>query len=310
MKPKSYLILLFCIVQNALLLAYEPLDPYLPVVYIHTNSVHEVEFPDLPVFYATESDFPFPSSSLLSFYSAASGGPLNEVEVDNNLLGITTGTEGAYMVDITYMDNGFPTILPINVIADNSMPTTGIIYMMPVELSRFELHATKDNVTIKWETASESNTDYFTIERSGDGRSFTEIGRRQAVGNSTAPSTYTFLDAPNINGNYYYRLVQSDRDGRTTYSQTKNVDFRGNKGPTHIPLKVRSNSIVANLPNSLSVSSFRITIADLLGRTASSQRISSSGGNMELDVSQLPSGSYVLVLDYDNQMLVGRFNKH
>ena len=50
------------------------------------------------------------------------------------------------------------------------------------------------NSNISFSTASETNNDYFTIERSGDGRSFESIGEIKGAGNSNQELSYEFVD--------------------------------------------------------------------------------------------------------------------
>lgn len=99
---------------------------------------------------------------------------------------------------------------------------------LPVELSRFDGIKYKYGNLILWETLSEVNNDYFTLERSIDAENFIEIGRVIGAGNSTTTLKYYFLDK-NINGkSYYYRLKQTDYDGRFKYSDlifiNRNID--------------------------------------------------------------------------------------
>jgi len=86
---------------------------------------------------------------------------------------------------------------------------------LPVVLLSFTA-ALVDNtqVALRWSTASESNNDYFTVERSVNGLSFEEVAEVPGAGNSSSREDYeTFDDAP-IEGLSYYRLKQTDYDGK------------------------------------------------------------------------------------------------
>lgn len=90
---------------------------------------------------------------------------------------------------------------------------------LPVELTSFACNKVSNGtVQLAWITASESNSDYFSIEKSDDGISFQSIGKKEASENSTTVVKYTFTDnAPNA-GKAYYRLKQVDLDGQSKYS--------------------------------------------------------------------------------------------
>jgi hypothetical protein len=88
-------------------------------------------------------------------------------------------------------------------------------FALPVDLVSFTATPNKSGNIISWETASESNTDYYLIERSLTGE-FTEkdiINVVPAVGNSTELLKYVRLDKEYSQGVNYYQLTQVDRDG-------------------------------------------------------------------------------------------------
>lgn len=65
---------------------------------------------------------------------------------------------------------------------------------LPVELISFVVKPLDQNVEIKWSAASETNNDYFTIERTGDGIFFEEVIRKPGAGNSNMILHYSAID--------------------------------------------------------------------------------------------------------------------
>ncbi len=96
---------------------------------------------------------------------------------------------------------------------------------LPVELLWFNAFAKDDKVIIEWTTASETNCDYFGIQRSVDGRTFTEIGRVKGAGNSNLLQHYRMIDENPWEDLSYYRLRQVDFDGKETFSNPVAVRF-------------------------------------------------------------------------------------
>ncbi|MET0464988.1 MAG: hypothetical protein ABW007_17625, partial [Chitinophagaceae bacterium] len=100
--------------------------------------------------------------------------------------------------------------------------------VLPVLLTNYTV--TPNNaggVRIDWTTAQEQDNKYFTIERSADGRTFTEIARVNGTNNATG-STYQYTDNAPLPGISYYRLSQTDLDGRKELFEVKQVNFNGN----------------------------------------------------------------------------------
>lgn len=85
--------------------------------------------------------------------------------------------------------------------------------VLPIELIDFSGRSDKVNVQLDWQTASEVNNAYFTIERSTDGEHFESIGTVSGMGNSHSTQTYVFTDTGAELGINYYRLSQTDHDG-------------------------------------------------------------------------------------------------
>ena len=95
---------------------------------------------------------------------------------------------------------------------------------LPVTLTSFTATLTGENVVqINWSTASERDNDYFTIERSPDGRSFTELIRVKGAGNSNNQLKYSCIDLHPFSGYSYYRVKQTDYNGKSETFKTVSV---------------------------------------------------------------------------------------
>ena len=99
---------------------------------------------------------------------------------------------------------------------------------LPIELVSFNATVTDDNeVQLEWETASEINNDFFTIERSKDANVWKEVLIIDGAGNSTDPLSYLVTDDYPYDGISYYRLKQTDFDGQFTYSDIQVISLSG-----------------------------------------------------------------------------------
>jgi parallel beta-helix repeat protein len=98
---------------------------------------------------------------------------------------------------------------------------------LSVELLYFNANEYDKEVQLSWSTSTETNNDYFIIERSLDGKSFEEVTREKGAGNSTHKNDYFSIDFSPYKGISYYRLKQVDYDGKYTYSHIQSVDMEG-----------------------------------------------------------------------------------
>ena len=97
--------------------------------------------------------------------------------------------------------------------------------ILPIELVYFNAHEFGGGVRFEWETASELNNDFFTIEFSIDAVEFAELTTIDGAGTTTEPQNYRYTDFSSHAGIIYYRLKQTDYDGNFSYSETVPVVF-------------------------------------------------------------------------------------
>ena len=96
---------------------------------------------------------------------------------------------------------------------------------MPVEF--IDINAVKDDehIDLNWATASETNNDYFTIERASDGINFLPLSIIKGSGNSNSLINYSYADNNPIEGVNYYRIKQTDFDGKYEYSIIMYIEY-------------------------------------------------------------------------------------
>ena len=97
---------------------------------------------------------------------------------------------------------------------------------MPIELIDFEATKTNENtVLLYWQTATEINNDYFTVEKSPDGLYFQELAQIKGSGNSHTKKNYKLIDNFPFEKQSYYRLKQTDFNGDFEYFNVVSVNF-------------------------------------------------------------------------------------
>lgn len=163
---------------------------------------------------------------------------------------------------------------------------SGVNMVLPVTVTSFE--ATRKNageVALTWKTAQETNSSHFEIERSFSGRNdFVKTGNsifsKAINGSSSNPLEYEMTDFNASSSDCYYRLVQKDRDGKSTVSGIRLV-----KGSNHAGLQVwpvpnngRFSVLLTN-----SVANCQLMVYDAMGRLYATHPL--SGGTAKaLDI--------------------------
>jgi hypothetical protein len=95
---------------------------------------------------------------------------------------------------------------------------------LPIELLSFDAKLKDDIVELTWTTASEINNDYFTIEKTKDGKTFEQVATIKGAGTSNEVINYFAIDENPYQYISYYRLKQTDFDGKYKYSDLVSVN--------------------------------------------------------------------------------------
>lgn len=178
---------------------------------------------------------------------------------------------------------------------------------LPIELLDFQAIVFKEQqVQLLWETKSETDNAYFTIERSADGALFEKLLQVPATGDRGA--FYEAFDPNPLKGRNHYRLKQTDIDGQYSYTAVVAVYF----DPTNIfslktfPTPVGGSeefTVQFALPYSSIVI---LELRDLQGKLVWDYQVDGKLGQNQLQVvlPELPGGFYYLRFEAGNEKVV------
>ena len=167
---------------------------------------------------------------------------------------------------------------------------------LPIELLYFNAEPDGEVVKCSWETASETNNEYFEVERSFDGNEFYSIGRVKGFGLGVSNNTinYSLIDPDLCDDIRYYRLKQIDFDGQFGYSET-------------IALTCKSKSTIELFPNPANSdltcrftqaenNDLNVSVHDIAGRIIQAEKIFGKKGvnQIHLNIDELSAGAYFL----------------
>jgi hypothetical protein len=165
--------------------------------------------------------------------------------------------------------------------------------VLPIELETFAAKYFNSDVKLDWSTATETNNAQFVIERSANGKDFSFLTSVQGSGTSYIQKTYSTIDESPLPGVSYYRLKQTDFNGRYSYSQIVSVEStpEGWLGRPHPNPATNEVNFTLNASREGTVS---IELLDVTGRLVLNEDRPVHQGNQSLSVSMstLAKGIY------------------
>jgi len=228
---------------------------------------------------------------------------------------IAQGQEGKWLsFDITFdkfapnLASGAKNIISQVVLAHVNSSSGGPIYLdnlyfyrpgvLPVKLTSFTAVAKANIVGLNWETATEVNNRGFGVEKSGDGRTWSELTFVNASPSNVNGAKYSAVDQAPIQGMNFYRLRQTDLDGKFSFSAVRQVNFNGMaEGISVYPNPSRGFVNVLVNPSSKKVN---YSITNITGRSLKSGILLTDGTVNRVNIQGLPAGVYMLQVTDEN----------
>jgi hypothetical protein len=207
--------------------------------------------------------------------------PSVTIDATSGMLSFTNSGAGSFTSKIIYTDN-----------SDGSYQvsdyTLNILSTLPVTWRSFTVAPRGNTAWLQWSTSSEQNTSDFNVQHSINGSNWTTISTTPAAGNSNSISNYNYLHADPVNGNNYYRIQQTDIDGKYSYSSVQNMK---------VTLSSKSfsviNTVVSNGVLQVEVkASSTLYLYNNDGKLIWQKRYNT--GSQNIDLGNMPKGVYFL----------------
>ena len=177
--------------------------------------------------------------------------------------------------------------------------TTGSV-PLPVQFLGFTASKKDNSALLNWAVENESAlTKEYEILRSVNGVDFKSVGTMKPKHNGNSGNTYSFTD-PNLSsirstGAIFYRIKQTDKDGKSVLSSIENVRL-DNKG---LAISVYPNPIKSYANVSLDLlqdTDVKISINDASGKQVQTipMQLFKGLNIKKINLSALPAGSYMM----------------
>lgn len=184
---------------------------------------------------------------------------------------------------------------------------SGINNPLPLELLYFDTRLESQKIHLQWVTAQELNTYRFDVEKSNNAIEFGKIGEVAAQGNSNASATYHFYDYAPSEGVNYYRLRMIDIDQNYDYSKVVSVYY--DKDMTFAIYPNPTRGAIHIYAPALSNTPVHAQIIDLTGKVLESRNLQYQNNSYDIDLLQLPAGTYFVKLRFNDVVLVEKIIK-
>lgn len=167
--------------------------------------------------------------------------------------------------------------------------------LLPVELIEWTGKIKDGRAQLNWKTGAEINLDRFEIEKSSDGKNFNTV--YTITPSVPGSKTYGWIDEA-FNSSAYYRLKMIDLDGSFEYSDLIYLQSSGedSNSPSILKNPVSDGQLsisISNTVNPITITLYSALGCQVLNAISSEKRI------IDLDVSALPSGYYLLKITGD-----------
>ena len=142
---------------------------------------------------------------------------------------------------------------------------------LPIELLMFDATCIDNNIIVNWTTASETNNQYFVVEKTDDPSLESHwkiVAISNGAGNSVSILNYSINDLND--GFNYYRLKQIDFDGKYAYSNIVYLNGCESNGSIKIYPTLSSGEIFINV-KSVKNDNLSIVVVDGIGQVIYNQ---------------------------------------
>lgn len=192
-----------------------------------------------------------------------------------------------------------------NAFAQIDLITIKVYYTqpLPIELLDFNAECLNGNAIISWSTATQSNNDYFTLEKSSNGVDYQKVDSVKGEGNSLIQNNYFVKDDKIFEQLTYYRLKQTDFGGNYTYSNVIALECNlANFDITIHPNPFTSQTLISFNEDQLHTT---IKITNNVGKLVKSIFIANRK-QIVIEKGDMASGIYFLQITNDSQNVINK----
>ncbi|MDP4284553.1 MAG: T9SS type A sorting domain-containing protein [Bacteroidota bacterium] len=228
------------------------------------------------------------------------GAELNGIAENALTLNIYNRTNwGAYAATTRDATNNFVLTTGLSSVTLNELTLADLAAPLPLAWLSFTAIKQNQTVLLQWATVQEQNTKNFTLQHSNDGIGWTDIDIQPAAGNSSSASLYSYVDKSPITGINYYRIMQTDRDNKYSYSEIRSLRFSATDEPFTIMMANPVTNGILTVQVNLATG---LALYNANGKLLWKQQV--NAGIKNIDVSRYAKGIYLIKANSTIQKIV------
>jgi hypothetical protein len=161
--------------------------------------------------------------------------------------------------------------------------------LAPLPLTWLSFTATKQNeaVLLQWSTVNEINTKDFIVQYSIDGMQWNNLITKLKNNSSSNTHAYSYIHTNPEKGINYYRILQTDMDGRGSHSIIRTVKFSADNSSFYVLSNPVNSTIKVQVNTAMALSLYTADGKLLLQKQYNT-------GLQNIDVSKYAKGIYLL----------------
>ena len=181
-----------------------------------------------------------------------------------------------------------------------------VVSPLPVDFLYLEGEKTDNGNLLTWAVEAEIRNDYFTVETSTDGMNWKELTQIKGAGTSVEAKTYSYTDTKNTQVSTYYKLSQTDFDGKRNELALKYIPVDGfefhlfpnptSEGQVHVEFSDNSDNALLTLRNEVG----QIVLEQELTAVSKSGKMGHYSSDLKLEQ---PAGVYLVEVQSGNQLV-------
>ena len=211
----------------------------------------------------------------------------------NNTMGTTSATTFSLLANVAnFTSTAGTTTTTLAATGASEIYFASSVTVLPVVLVSFRALQNKCVATLSWQTSTEINSSYYSVEYGNDGNSFSQLTKIASKNSSTGAS---YTDAVKLNsGINYFRLRMVDIDGHFTYSATIALNANGNcSAAGNVAVSPNPAIDIVNIQG-LQINSL-VRLVDINGKKL--MKLIATNTNQQLNISQYAKGVYLLQVE-------------
>lgn len=214
--------------------------------------------------------------------------------------GVTSGTNTGLIsvVDKTSNNNGTLTNSALTGSTSNYVAGKTDLFVLPVTWYSFTAKKQNNQAELNWATVSEQNSKDFLVQHSRNTTDWNTIGNVLAAGNSNSIKNYSYNHSTPEKGKNYYRLLQRDNDGKSSFSQICMLNFETKQKSITLLENPVPNGQLRFLVNTATMVSFYNNEGKLLWKKQMAT------GTHTINVAGYAKGIYLVKTEIETQQIV------